>query len=125
MVPAILIMMPILLMWTIGCSGPGPQPGAISGVVDGDVRRVEVLLSNYKFSPRDLVFELGDLVEYSFQSTDSIHTFTVEELQINWAVSAGERLTERFTFRSPGEFTLVCVIPSHETLGMKGTVIVR
>lgn len=87
---------------------------------------MSLLLRNFAFEPRTLLFEMGDTVQFSLATADSLHTFTVEELGIDWRVkNKDEPVQQSFTFDRLGTFKLICAIPGHEGSGMAGTVEVR
>jgi plastocyanin len=107
----------------VACGGdkvPTPTPPA------GLEPVVSVVLSNYEFEPKRFTFTRGQTAGFVLTSADEVHTFTVAELNINWGVpKSAEATRERFTFDRTGEFRLVCSIPSHEGLGMVGTIVVK
>ena len=110
-----------------GCGGEAPSsdiptPTSISS---GDGPEIRVTLKDYEFAPQRLKFKVGDTVDFVMTSTDETHTFTVSNLGINWVVAGGQTVREGFTFTQAGEFRLVCVILSHEALGMAGTIVVE
>jgi plastocyanin len=97
-------------------SGARPNP-------DGTLT---VVHRNYAFEPKRLTFNIGETIEFRLESKDGIHTFTIDELDINWAVPSGpDPESQTFTFDRAGDFKLICVIPGHEGLGMVGTIQVR
>ena len=96
-----------------------------SNIPEGEELTVVVELDNYSFNPRRFNVSVGDRIDFTLISLDELHTFTIEELDINWAVSSQEPEKQRFTFDQPGTYELVCIIPPHEGLGMIGTVTVR
>jgi plastocyanin len=51
------------------------------------------------------------------------HTFTVDDLDIDEAVSSGDTVEFTVTFDKAGEFHLFCI--PHEALGMEGTIKVQ
>ena len=94
--------------------------------VVGEGGQVPVTLRNYAFEPKRFKFTAGQTVDFVLTSTDGVHTFTVRDLDIDWdSVTRAEVQTRGFTFTRAGEFKLVCTIPSHEGLGMVGTIIVE
>jgi len=106
-----------------GCGGSaGPTPTAAEAV-DG---KLSVVLRNYAFEPERLRFEAGETVEFGLVSTDELHTFTVRELGINWALPKKEEPEfQRFTFEKPGTYKLICAIPGHAGSGMVGEIVVE
>ncbi len=110
-----------LLAQACGEAGPTPTPATTSddGVVNVGHR-------NYAFDPDRLSFRVGETVEFHLNSEDGTHTFTVRDLDINWAVGRqDEAQVQTYTFDQPGTFRLICAIPGHEGLGMTGTIEVR
>ena len=79
-------------------------------------------LRSFKFVPGEFTFQVGEVVEFQLDSKDIEHTFTVEELGIDWFTRTGGSATKRFTFNTPGEFTLICTIPGHLEAGMEGII---
>ncbi len=99
-----------------------PTPTLAPGT---NVQRVAVRLKNFAFEPRDFAFKTGDTVEFALTSADIQHTFTVRGLPIDWSVGGGKTVTQRFTFRQPGQFRLFCDIAGHEAAGMTGAITVQ
>ena len=93
-------------------------------MLPGEALSVDVELRNYAFSPRNFELRQGDTIEFTLDSIDILHSFTVEELDIDWHLNRDDMVTEQFTFDQPGEYRLICVIPGHEVLGMRGTIVV-
>ena len=51
------------------------------------------------------------------------HTFTVDELDIDVFMEAGETVRYTFTFDKPGTYKLICI--PHQALGMTGEIVVE
>ena len=85
-----------------------------------------MVLRNFAFEPKRIAFNVGETVEFHFSAEDSVHTFTVEDLDLNWVVrdEPGPQV-QTFTFEQAGTFKLICAIPGHEGSGMVGTIEVR
>ena len=77
----------------------------------------------FAFGPPDLIFNAGDTVDSTLVGESQFHTFTVEALGIDVDVDAGESVSLRFTFDTPGTYELICV--PHQALGMVGTITVN
>ena len=107
------------------CNGEDPSATwRTADVLPGEALSVDVELRNYAFSPRKFEIRQGETVEFVLDSIDILHSFTVEELDIDWHLNKNDDLTEKFTFDRPGEYRLICIIPGHEVLGMRGTIVV-
>lgn len=122
-VVVVIVMLSILILQA--CGG-GDGEVSDEGARPDENGQMSVLLRNFAFEPRTLLFEVGDTVEFSLSTADSLHTFTVEDLEIDWRVrDKDEPVAESFTFDRPGTYRLICDIPGHEGSGMVGTVEVR
>ena len=113
------------LMLTVSCSQAITPEENFTGEVRGNVRHVNVLLWNYQFEPRTYQFSSGELVEFNFKSNDGVHTFSIEQLGIDWVIDSDTPKIQSYTFTEPGEYKLICLIPPHASLGMVGSIIVK
>ena len=81
----------------------------------------------YVFEPKDLTFKLGATVCFTIVAETELHSFTVDELEIDEDIDAsvnpGATVTLTHTFDKAGTFRLVCIY--HEGNGMVGTVTVQ
>ena len=79
----------------------------------------------YKFSPSELTFSVGETVTFTLSSETEFHTFTVDDdrIDIDVDVDSGATETVSFTFDQAGTFKLICI--PHSRLGMVGTITVR
>lgn len=75
------------------------------------------------YDPTDFTFSVGEGVNFTFIAEAAFHTFTVNDLEINVEVNAGETVGFDFIFEEPGTYALVCI--PHEALGMVGTITVQ
>ena len=115
----------LLALLVVSCGGEDPAATWRSAdVLPGEELSVEVELRNYAFSPRKFELRQGETIEFIMDSVDILHSFTVEELDIDWHVNRNDVITEEFTFDRPGEYRLICIIPGHEVLGMRGTIVI-
>ena len=103
--------------------GENVTPTPVSAGGDGTL---PVVLRNFAFEPKRMAFSVGETVEFHLSSQDVVHTFTVEDLDLNWVVrDQPEPQVQTFTFEQAGTFKLICAIAGHEGSGMVGTVEVR
>ena len=63
------------------------------------------------------------MVNFTFIADGAFHTFTVNDLEINVEVNAGEASGLDFEFTEPGTYKLVCI--PHEAQGMIGEIVVE
>ena len=77
----------------------------------------------YQFNPKELSFSVGESIDFEVTAETEFHTFTVDELEIDEALGAGETVKFSYTFDKAGTFRLYCI--PHEALGMEGTITVQ
>ena len=78
----------------------------------------------YQFNPSELSFKVGDRVAFTLTAETEFHTFTVDDLGIDEALSKGEEVNFTFTFDRAGTFDLVCLVHGGPQ-GMVGTITVK
>lgn len=113
------------------------NPFAVGVPVGADgVQRATVEVDSYSFSPSHLIVKAGKPVELTFKSLTTFvpHNIVIDDpksgLSIREEVSAGERVTIKFTPTVPGSFALYCdkkllFFKSHREKGMEGILEVR
>ena len=72
-------------------------------------------------TPRDLSFSVGEAVTFTLTAETEFHTFTVEDLDIDQSLEAGETTKFNFTFDKAGTFSLIFL--AHPQ--MTGTITVQ
>ena len=106
---------------------PAPPPSQPSAPPAGDVVRVENQdiggSGEYKFVPDEFNFELGETVTFKMSAETEFHTFTVDELDIDEEMDAGETITFTYTFNRAGRFEITCI--PHQAFGMTGMIVVE
>ena len=75
----------------------------------------------YAFNPAEMSFKVGDKVTFTLTAETEFHTFTVEDLDIDQSLEAGETQKFNFTFDKAGTFSLICL--AHPQ--MTGTITVQ
>jgi plastocyanin len=85
---------------------------------------IALATENMAFSTSELTVEAGKVTLLLANHDLFWHTFTIDALGVDVkAPIGGERV---ITFKAePGTYTFYCAIPGHETIGMRGTLIVR
>ena len=101
-----------------GSNGPDPAGGGKPiTVVNEDVGGSGA----YAFNPSSLSFSVGEAVTFTLTAETEFHTFTVEDLDIDQSLEAGETQKFNFTFDKAGTFSLICL--AHPQ--MTGTITVQ
>ena len=117
-------------------SAPPPPPADMTTDSDSDTaasnggssdRTLDVLMQdeggNYVYSPTEITVSTGETLELVLTSQNEFHSFTVDDLDIDLEVEAGETEELVFTFDKPGTYDFICI--PHESLGMVGQIIVQ
>ncbi len=123
------------LSWTLAAFAAESQ-GVIVPVSADGVQRMEVMVDSYSFTPNRLIVKENIALELTLKSVTWFvhHNFVLKspdaELEIETDVPPRGTTTIRFTPTRSGEFKFVCTkrllfFPSHEHLGMVGTLEVR
>ena len=123
------------LSWLLAAFSAESQ-GVIVPVSADGVQRMEVMVDSYSFTPNRLIVKENIPVELTLKSVSWIvpHNFVLKSpdagLEIETDVPPGETATIRFTPTRSGEVKFVCTkkllfFPSHEDLGMVGTLDIR
>ncbi len=91
-----------------------------------DAREIVVEGENYQFTPETITVKKGEKIRIVFKSTDGIHDFRVDELNIATAtVRSGQEDFVEFTPDKTGTFKYYCSVGNHRAMGMEGTMIVE
>ena len=77
----------------------------------------------YRFDPAEFTFTEGQEVTFAIVAETEFHTFTVDELEIDVEIEAGETEMFTYTFDKPGTYELICI--PHQAQGMVGEIVVE
>ncbi len=77
----------------------------------------------YIYSPANHKFKVGDEITFVLTSETEFHSFTIDDLNIDASVDAGEEQRVTITFDKAGTYPIICI--PHETLGMIGEITVE
>lgn len=119
----------------VACSAAELQAVIAPSSADG-VQRLEITVDSYSFTPNRLIVKENVPVELILKGVTWVvpHNFVLKApeagIEIEQEVPIGGTATVRFTPRRIGEFKFVCTkkllfFPSHEEMGMVGTLEVR
>lgn len=95
-----------------------------SPVADG-AREIEVTASSFEFEPDEITVTAGEDVAVVLTSTDLLHDFTVDGLDVHVAADVDETVAGGLRADEPGQYTYYCTVPGHREAGMEGTLIVE
>lgn len=96
------------------------------GTKSPDAREIVVEGENYQFTPETITVKKDEKIRIVFKSTDGIHDFRIDELNIATAtVRSGQEDFVEFTPDKTGTFKYYCSVGNHRAMGMEGTMIVE
>ena len=98
---------------------PATQPPD-GGTTTGEVVNITLTENPYTFQPDGVDLKVGTTYALTFNAPNELHTFTVDDLNLDINISAGEAVVFEFTPTQAGTFDLICL--PHEVLGMVGEV---
>lgn len=99
---------------------------ANQGTKSSDAREIVIDSENYHFTPETINVKRGEKIRVVFKSTDGVHDFRVDELNIATAtVRSGQEDWIEFTPDKAGTFKFYCSVGNHRAMGMEGTMIVE
>ena len=108
---------------------PSPTPVATNeGILaEEGVREIEVIATEYTFSPSTLSLTKGQKVILTFKNMGRMpHDFAVDELGIRTkTIQGGQSETVEFTPSEEGTIAFYCSVSNHRLLGMEGSLEVK
>lgn len=104
-----------------GYNAPKQTPQA-APTVTGEIG---INASYAKFQPSRIEVSKDKAAHLKLTSTDTNHTFTVDESGINISIPAGKTVSQDITAGKTGTFTFYCAVPGHRQAGMQGSLEVK
>lgn len=98
---------------------PAPPAGDVVKVENQDIGGS----GEYIFVPSTFNFAVGQTVTFEMSAETEFHTFTVDDLDIDEEMDAGETITFTYTFNRAGQFEIICI--PHQAFGMTGVIVVE
>lgn len=80
-------------------------------VMEGDVRIVDVVITDWSFTPATVTAKQGEKVQLRFKDVEGIHSLLVADLGINVRVSPGETTAVDLATDKTGTFEGRCGVP--------------
>jgi cytochrome c oxidase subunit 2 len=107
---------------TISEAGGGHE-GA-SPVAD-DARHVAVSGRSFEFDPEEITVRAGEDIAIVFSSEDSLHDFTIDDLDAHVAAEEDSTSIGGLRADEPGRYTFYCSVEGHREAGMEGILVVE
>lgn len=91
------------------------------------VKNVEVVGSEFSYTPDALTFSKGDDIRLTFKNEGTVsHNLAIEGLGLTTrTIAPGSSDTIEFSVDKVGSYDFFCTVDSHQALGMKGTIEVK
>jgi plastocyanin len=98
-------------------------PGASASATASATVKVNMVASNFAFTPSTITVKVGQPVEITFTDVAGFHGFVIDNVTSN-AISSGTVV--KFNAPSaPGSYPYYCNVANHRAMGMQGTLIVQ
>jgi plastocyanin len=106
------------------CGGGNDDAGEDGATGATGATGVTVVATEFAFDPSELSIAADTAVEIVLDNQGVVeHDLTVDELDLEIYVAAGETVTETVTVPA-GTYEMYCSIPGHRASGMEGTLTV-
>jgi plastocyanin len=89
-----------------------------------DARRIDVTGRSFAFEPKAITATVGEEIAIALTSSDSLHDFTIDELDAHVAADPGKTVIGGFRAEKAGRYTFYCSVTGHREAGMTGTLTV-
>ena len=89
-----------------------------------DARFVQVRGRSFEFEPEDITVRRGEDIAVELSSEDSLHDFTIDELDAHVAAERGATSVGGVRADEAGRYTFYCWVEGHREAGMEGIVVV-
>lgn len=93
----------------------------------GPVREIKVSAKEYAYTPSTITVKKGEAVKIILTNNGTTaHNLAIDKLNLSTkTIGSGESDSITFTAGTVGTFTFFCSVDSHESLGLKGTLVIE
>lgn len=117
----------IVLFWILALI-PGPLnifPDNTGIYFAEDGETINMSAFSMGFDPAIIKIKSGGKFDINVSNQDMVHSFYIDELNINLNLPRGENRVVRLGVLERGEYEYYCAVPGHKEAGMKGVLIVE
>lgn len=106
---------------------PTPTAASESGSSRKGVKEIQVVASEFSFSPSSITVTKGETVSLTFRNTGKFaHNLTIQGLGVaTKTIAGGESDSVEFTAAQAGTFAYYCSVDGHRGMGMEGSLEVK
>ena len=109
------------LAFVAACNGDDDNDDAANG--NG---AVTIETPGMSYDPDEISMDAGTDLEVTIDNTDTqLHTFTIDELDVDLEVEPGETGTVTIEAPDAGEYLFYCTVPGHRESTQEGTLTVE
>ncbi|AYC28549.1 cytochrome c oxidase subunit II [Paenisporosarcina cavernae] len=87
-------------------TAPFDHPGVTQ--IDDNTYQATIVAMTFGYEAPDLKVPVGKEVIFKVTSKDVVHSFTIDNTNINMMVVPGQITTKSYTFEKPGKYLILC-----------------
>ncbi|MDZ5710651.1 cytochrome c oxidase subunit II [Jeotgalibacillus haloalkalitolerans] len=88
-------------------TAPFNEPGVKK--LDDDTYQAAIVASAFAYDGgQTLTVPVGKEIIFKVTSTDVVHSFTIDNTNVNMMVVPGQVTTKSYTFKEPGKYLIIC-----------------
>ena len=87
-----------------------------------DAEHIAVSARSFAFEPEEITVQAGEDIAIVLSSEDSLHDFTIDELDAHVAAEEGATSVGGFRAEEAGTYAFYCGVEGHREAGMEGTL---
>ncbi|OZS77380.1 cytochrome B5 [Tetzosporium hominis] len=87
-------------------TAPFNEPGVKQ--LDEDTYQATIVAMAFAYEAPELKVPVGKEVIFKLTSTDVVHSFTIDNTNVNMMVVPGQVTTKSYTFKEPGKYLILC-----------------
>jgi len=87
-------------------TAPFDNPGVTK--IDDDTYQVALIAMTFGYNPAKIEVPVGKEIIFKVTSPDVVHSFTIDNTNVNMMVVPGRIATKSYTFDKPGNYLILC-----------------
>ena len=87
-------------------TAPFDKPGVTK--IDEDTYQVAIVAMAFGYNPGNVQVPVGKEIIFKVTSTDVVHSFTIDDTNVNMMITPGRISTKSYTFDKPGKYLILC-----------------
>lgn len=87
-------------------TAPFNEPGVKQ--LDEDTYQATIIAMAFGYEPQEIKVPAGKEIIFKVTSTDVVHSFTIDNTNVNMMIVPGQVTTKSYTFDKPGKYLILC-----------------